>query len=206
MCAVFTHVSVSPKARSNMSSSSSVSGSGILSNHSLSTIRWHVEQDSVPSHAARREREGKVMVIVGVTLCNHTFQIYVMFLGDLHQWVTNLTLHCVCVTITISIRDWYTEREEIVTNWVNYIDYTNVLGFGLASAENKATGCHLPRWLVNFVWPPGCKQPVCLVVAKDLGLKSVSTTLWWREKNRPKRLKVAIAILLTVQLGITTPP
>ena len=46
-----THVSVRPKARSSMSCSSSVRGSGIFSNHSWSTTRWQVEQERVPSHA-----------------------------------------------------------------------------------------------------------------------------------------------------------
>ena len=46
-----TYVSVSPTARSNMSCSSSVRGSGIFSYHSESTTIWHVEQERVPSHA-----------------------------------------------------------------------------------------------------------------------------------------------------------
>jgi len=44
-------VSVSPNAKSSMSSSSSVASSVILSKSSFLKIIWQVEQDNVPSHA-----------------------------------------------------------------------------------------------------------------------------------------------------------
>ena len=46
------YVGVGLSAVSNMSSSSSVSGSGMLSKSSSETMRWQVEQHRVPSHAA----------------------------------------------------------------------------------------------------------------------------------------------------------
>ena len=51
--ALLSYVGVGLSAVSNMSSSSSVNGSGMLSKSSSETMRWQVEQQRVPLHVAK---------------------------------------------------------------------------------------------------------------------------------------------------------